>query len=417
MTGTSGVGGSSGSGTSDNAASVDHSDDDSQSTTSESIASEPTTSESLSGIGSHDAAARSGFSGNPQGQEPTTTESLASEPTTTDSLATTPTSTDGLLGTVSSDTDPVAASPSLTGLVDQATNVGIGITSANVNLNGLAIGSTTVVDSMKFGRFAPNSVTPNRGYSLPTFTQPGSAPYYSMNTMVSSQASWQNARALDPTLANTRFEVASPLADTDRTYDRAFNNTYFEDKAGKSINARQLATDVDLARTGQPVNYAFSGNPVTGNHGPDARGAAALESARVRSGGNLTSVVSDVAVSPHTVTTVKSASYTSVALRGASRLAGPAAAVMDGYNIVSTAREHGVVSTETAAVVTETAGAWAGAAGGGLAGAKGGAVAGAMVGGPAGAAVGAVVGGVVGAVGGAIAGSSLGKTISGWFGW
>ena len=239
-----------------------------------------------------------------------------------------------------------------------------------------------------------------------------------MNTMVvSSQASWQNAKALDPTLANTRFEVPTPAANTNRTYDRAFNDTFFEDKAGKSITSSQLAVDAQLARTGQSVNYSFSGNPVTGNHGPDAKAAAALESARARTGGNRTSVVSEVAVSPNTVSAVKGASYTSVALRGASRIAGPAAAVMDGYNIYSTASEHGTFSTETAAVVTETAGAWAGAATGGVGSAKGGVVVGAMVGGPAGAAVGAVVGGVVGAVGGAIAGSSLGKTISGWLGW
>lgn len=433
MTSTSGVGGSSDSGSQDSPSSVDHSSNDSDSTSTESLASEPTTSESLSGVGSHDAAqASSQNGGTASNDDSTSTESLAAAPSTTDSLSSEPSTTDELSGIGSLDAAQRSSqnshysgsavsneeeSLSEQSLVDQATNVGAAITSASVSLNGLSVGNTTVVESMKFGRFAPNSTIPNRGYSLQTFTQPGAASYYSMNTMVSSQASWHNARALDPTLANTQFEVASPAANTNRTYDRAFNGTFFEDKAGKSISATQLATDVQLARTGQPVSYVFSGNPITGNHGPNATVSGTLQSARVSSGGNLTSVVSDVAVSANTVSAVRGASYTSVALRGASRIAGPAAAVMDGYNIYSTAREHGTFSTETAAVVTETTGAWAGATAGGIGGAKAGAVVGTFIGGPAGTAVGAVVGGVVGAVGGAIAGSSVGRAISGWLGW
>ncbi len=432
MADTSGVGGSSGTGSSGQSSGTDNSSSDNDSsstsdaTSTESMASEPTTSESLSGVGSHDAAQASAHQGGSNDNESTTTDTLAASPTTTDSLAGTDSSSMSASGIGSLDAAQGSARSRATqdtaALTDDAiglsTNVAAGLTSADINLNGLSVANTQVVDSPKFGRFAPNSVTPNQGFSLSKFTSPtrGTA-YFSMNTMVSSQASWQNARAIDPTLANTRFEVPSPNTSVNRQYDRAFGNTLFEDKAGKSINARQLDVDIDLARTGQSVNYTFSGNPITGNHGPEAKVADALNDANVRTGGNLTTTVSDVAVSPRTVSAVKGASYTSTALRGASRVAGPIAAAVDVYNIGSTAREHGLASTETAAVVTETAGAWAGAAGGGVAGAKGGAVVGAMVGGPAGAAVGAVVGGVGGAVGGAIAGSSIGKTISGWLGW
>lgn len=340
------------------------------------------------------------------GTDPTSGDSIASTRTTADALTQSLTTGETLRQSTATDAALDAVS---TGLV--------AVPGASLPLNGLTVGGQSVVDSMKFGRFAPNSTIPNHGYSLSTFTQPGRAQFFSTNTMVSSQASWMNARQLDPTLSSTRFEVPSPDTSVNRTYDRAFGDTYFEDKAGKSISARQLATDIDLARTGTSVQYTFSGNPVTGNHGPDARVSATLDTASDTTRGRLTSVVSDIEVSPATVDAVQSASRVSTTLRGASRVAAPVAAAIDVYRIGSTAAEHGVLSTETAAVVTETAGGWAGAGAGGIAGAKGGAAVGALVGGPAGAAVGAVVGAVGGAVAGAIAGSEIGKSISRFFGW
>lgn len=400
MTSTNGVGGASRSSSSAGTPGSADNDSGSNTTSAEAFASEPSTTDSLSGFRQGDYT---GFDGN-EGQ--TSTESLAAAPTTADSLAAEARVADTYYSPQAEDL-----------LVDQVSNVGAGLFSADARLNGLSVADSRIVDSMKFGRYAENSLNPNRGYSLQTFTRPGGASYYSMNTMISSQASWQNARMTDPTLTNTQFEVPSPNTAVNRTYDRAFGDTLFEDKAGKSISNRQLALDVDLASSGRPVNYVFSGNPLTGNHGPNANVASTLDAARLSSGGRLTTTVSEVAVSPRTVSAVRGASHASVALRGASRLAGPAAAAMDGYNILSTAQQHGAFSKQTAAVVTETSGAWAGAAGGGFAGAKGGAVVGAMIGGPAGAAVGAVAGGIVGAVGGAIAGSTAGKAISSWLGW
>lgn len=306
--------------------------------------------------------------------------------------------------------------------LDTVADIGSQVGAANVGFNapltGVHIGNVEVVSpSMQFGRYAPNSVSPTAGYNITQFSRTDNffASYMARQTMVSSQASYEYAKSVDPSLSNTVFEASSPV-DATRSYDVHSNNAYTEVKAGKSITPSQLAKDVDLAKTGQAVDYVFTGNPITGNHGPDARVSAKLADAMQETGGKLTTTVADITPSARQMDAVVDASRLTRVARGAGKVLGPAALALDVYTIGSAVqKDGGTFGENTKVAVAETAGGWAGAASGGYVGAKGGAIVGAMVGGPAGAAIGAVVGGAGGAIAGAISGSWLGNTVSGWF--
>ncbi len=338
---------------------------------------------------------------------------LASGPTTGERLASQPTSEDLLKqgGGGRSGAEQTADVLSLAG----AANTGM-----NVPLQGVDVGPLKI-NAMRFGRYTPNSTRPAAGYKISQFSDPGFRGYIAKQTMVSSQAAYEVAKQMDPSLRSTRFEVETPMNGVRRSYDAqvrtASNNSMVEVKAGKTINAAQLKKDIDLAKTGRTVEYVFTGNPITGNHGPDAATTAKLADAAQQSGGNLSHrVAADIAPSGKQVDAVVTASKFSRYARGAGKVLGPAGVALDVYTIGSAyQKDGGTFGKNTKVAVAETAGGWAGAASGGWAGAQLGATAGAVVGGPVGAAVGGVVGGVIGAVGGAISGSWIGNKISSWF--
>ena len=146
---------------------------------------------------------------------------------------------------------------------------------------------------MKFGRFANDSKTPSSGYRVTQFAEPGFKGHIAKQTMISSQATYEVAKQIDPGLNSTQFEVKPD--GIKRIYDikNQTVDSYTEVKAGKSINPRQLAKDISLAKTGQAVEYVFTGNPLTGNHGPDAKTTAKLADAVQQSGGNFSFRVAD----------------------------------------------------------------------------------------------------------------------------
>ena len=334
-------------------------------------------------------------------EENTSTENLSQSQTTAESLTETkPSSIETVAGTIVDITSNTAAA-----------NVGF-----NAPLTGVNIFGQQIVDpSMQFGRYAPNSLSPSAGYNITQFSRTDNffASYMARQTMVSSQASYEYAKGIDPSFSNTTFEVGHANG---RSYDIQISDDLVEVKAGKSINSGQLSADIDLAKTGQTVDYVFAGNPITGNHGPDTKVAARLADATQATGGNLVSRVADVTPSASQLDTVVNASRFSAAARGAGKVLGPAGVALDVATISHAVyKDGGTWGQHTTVAVSETAGGWAGAASLGYAGAKGGAIVGAMVGGPAGAAIGAVVGGVGGAITGAIGGSWLGNKISSWF--
>jgi hypothetical protein len=364
----------------------------------------------LDNAGHHGGAVDTNTTAGIQSQDSLTTSQPVSDTTQAERLAASPTTADRLSqANTGSVVDNVVDITSLTG----AANIGF-----NAPINGLDLGPLQV-DPMRFGRYAPNSTMPTAGYRVTQFADPGFAGLMAKQTMISSQSAFEVAKQVDPTLTSTRFEVSSPTRGANRTYD-AYNSSldrYTEVKAGKTITAGQLAKDIDLAKTGQAVDYVFTGNTLTGNHGPSAPSAQKLTDAVQQSGGHFSHrVASDIAPTSSQIDAVVSAGKFSHYMRGAGKVLGPAAAVLDGYTIYSAAKKDGWSFGEnTKVAVAETAGGWAGAASLGFAGAKAGAVAGTFIGGPVGAAVGGVVGGLVGAVGGALGGSWVGNTISSWF--
>ena len=361
----------------------------------------------------------------------TTAESLAASPTTADDLAA-PATTSERIGRAPSTANTLGAPAPGDDVTDAAIdatralgagNVGFSVPMSGIEINGRAL----VEPQMSFGRYAPNSRTPNLGVPIETFSRPDIDPrtgfdrgtFFGKQSMISSQAAFEHARVVDPGLRHTTFEARTPAIDTARTYDARIAvpgqpETFVEVKAGKSMTGTQLGKDIDLAASGTRVDYVFAENPVTGNHGPDAANQARLDRASRATDGRLSSTVADIEVGRQ-FDRVASASRFSRVARGTSKVLGPAAAVLDGYNIYSAVKEDGGFGPRARTAVGEAAGGWAGAAGGGITGAKAGAMVGAVVGGPAGAAVGAVVGGTVGAIGGAIAGSSVGGWVSSWF--
>ncbi|MEE9335084.1 MAG: hypothetical protein V3U65_13430 [Granulosicoccaceae bacterium] len=305
-------------------------------------------------------------------------------------------------------------------VVDDTSTLGAATTAYNAQVNGITAGPVKT-SSMKFGRFEPNSVKATAGYGIEQFAKPHFGGHMAKQTMVSSQAAYDYARTVDPSLARTRFEATVDGSSVTRSYDIELTasdgtKTLSEVKAGKSINATQLTKDVNLAKTGQAIDYVFTGNPITGNSAPAVDTAAKLAKASTETAGKIAAVVSDVAVTSKQIDAVVTVGKASGLARGAGKILGPAAVALDIYTIGSAVqKDGGTFGPNTQVAVAETAGGWAGAGTGAWAGAQAGATIGTFLGGPVGTAVGGVVGGVVGAIGGAIGGSWVGNKISSWF--
>lgn len=307
----------------------------------------------------------------------------------------------------------VATGKNATDTADAVSLAGAANTGINVPLHGIEKGPIKA-EPMRFGRYAKNSVSPETGYRISEYGRNHQGWNPAKNTMVSSQAAYDVARQTDPGLKHTRFEVDTPAANVQRSYDiKSPDNTLVEIKAGKTVTPDQLAKDINLARTGQAVEYVFTGNPVTGNHGPDDKTIAKLDDAVQKSGGNLSyRVADDVAPTSRQIDAVASAGKFSRITKSAGKVLGPAAVALDVYTIgAAVHKDGGSFGQNTKVAVAETAGGWAGAASVGWVGAQMGAYGGALVGGPVGAAVGGVAGAVVGAISGAISGSWLGGAI------
>jgi hypothetical protein len=173
-----------------------------------------------------------------------------------------------------------------------------------------------------------------------------------------------------------------------------------------SINPSQFGRDMTAARKGLAVDYEFAGNPLTGNHGPNAAIAAKLNAATRATNGNFTWGVTDVAPSGAALAAVETAAKISRAAHAVGRVAVPIAIAADAYSIGSGIAADGGTFGRNATVATAgAAGGWAGAAAGGWGGVQFGTMAGAAIGGPVGAAIGAVAGGLIGAIGGGLFGS------------
>lgn len=352
----------------------------------------------------HTSGSASGLNNNDR----TTAETIAAEPTTAEMLA-------GVL-------------PSSESAINTASNIGAANVGYNLPMQGANLGPIEV-KPMKFGEFARASIKPTAGVTLDTFSRPkidASGKYdfhadMARQKMVSTQSAYEYAKSVDPTLANTRFEVPSPDLNVRRTYDIEFAGTaddkLVEVKAGKSIDYSQVPKDIDLANTrAQAIEYVHAGNPITGNHGPDSTTLNKLNRMGAQTGGLITNQTADVAVTSRQVDAVLGASTLTRVAKGAGKVLGPAAVVLDVYTIKTAMdKDGGEFGEHTKVAVAETAGGWAGAGAGGYAGAKFGALAGTALGGPVGAAVGAAAGGVIGAIGGAIGGGSIAAKISSWF--
>ena len=274
-----------------------------------------------------------------------------------------------------------------------------------------AFGRTAQIGpEQQFGRLAANSTLANpqfRGYGIDQFARSNPWP---MQTMVSTQATYDYARQqaalnnIPP--GDVRFEVRDPGI-ANRIYDVQTGQQapYTEIKAGKSIDGRQLGIDIRAAQNGAQIDYRFTGNPLTGNHGPDPAVANRLAAANAATGGNLTSGIADIAPTARQVQAVETAARVSQAARGFGRVAAPVGLAADAYAIGSGIQADGGRFGRNAAVATAgAAGGWGGAAAGAAGGVKFGTLAGTMLGGPVGAAVGAVAGGLIGAVGGGFLG-------------
>ena len=208
------------------------------------------------------------------------------------------------------------------------------------------------------------------------------------------------------------FEAPNPLS-PGRTYDIQFDRDTplgprtqaTEIKAGMSINGSQFSRDVAAAANGLDVDYRFAGNPITGNHGPDAATAARLNAATAATNGNFTWGVADVAPGRAAVEAVETAAQISRAAHAVGRVAVPVGIAADAYSIGSGIVADGGTFGPNATVATAgAAGGWAGAVAGGWGGVQLGTLAGAAVGGPVGAPIGAVIGGLIGAIGGGLFG-------------
>jgi hypothetical protein len=208
--------------------------------------------------------------------------------------------------------------------------------------------------------------------------------------MISSQAAWEFARdqadALGLPHSEIRFESANPLS-PGRAYDVQFDrptplgprSQATEIKAGMSIKPSQFGRDVTAATNGLAVDYEFAGNPLTGNHGPNAATAAKLNAA---TNGNFTWGVTDVAPSGRALNALETAAKVSRAAHVVGRVAVPIGIAADAYSIGSGIAADGGTFGRNATVATAgAAGGWAGAAAGGWGGVQVGTMAGAAIGG------------------------------------
>ena len=346
--------------------------------------SEVSSASSASSGSSNSSLSGEGFGGDASG--PLDNNNIASQVTELESLLQSQT-TEEQLRSQNTNVNTLQQRTATDSAVDITTTAAAANVGFNAPLTGIHIGNAQLVaPSMQFGRYSPDSLSPSSGYNITQFSRTDSfAGHISRQTMVSSQAAFEYAKSIDPSLSNTSFEVPNANG---RSYDIQINDDLVEIKAGKSISSPQLARDIDLAKTGQAVDYVFAGNSITGNHGPDASVANRLADATQRTSGNLTSTVADIAPSSSQVDAVVSASRFSSVAKGAGKVLGPAGVALDVYTIGNAVRKDGGTFGEnTKVAVSETAGGWAGATSMGYAGAKG----------------------------GAIGGSWLGNKISGWF--
>ncbi len=247
----------------------------------------------------------------------------------------------------------------------------------------------------------------NSGYRMSSFRGPvRNSPAY--RNMAGSQGSWLSARRAGP-ISQTRFEV-SPTG-TGRRYDR-LSGMFFEDKVGGNISGRQLATDIS---SGRRVHYNLMSSPLSNASTRLQNGMQRMSRVAAQTSGRVTGGTQP-GPSRGSLQVLRGAANVDGVLRGASRVAVPAAIAIDTYRLASAyRRDGGTIGTNTTRTAADVGGAWAGAGTGAVAGGKAGAVVGTFVGGPVGTAVGTVVGGVVGAVGGAVAGSALGRSLHSFF--
>ena len=270
---------------------------------------------------------------------------------------------------------------------------------------------TSGINSQRFGQYNSRTGRWSNGYTLDQYrnirTNGRVNPAYT--SMMGSQAQYMSARQTGG-VRGARFEVNVP--GTSRVADYQRGRGYTETKMGSSFNPGQFN---DYVRSNQRVHYDFRSSPLSNSARRQSSNYARVQAAGANTGGRVTASQGPGPTRAH-VRAVQSASYANTALRGASRVAVPAAIALDAYSVGRAYRaDGGRVGTQTKGTLSSVGGSWAGAAAGGVAGAKAGAVVGTFIGGPVGTAVGGVVGGVVGAVGGAIAGSSIGRSVYGWF--
>jgi len=134
---------------------------------------------------------------------PTTADALAALPTTSDQRAGTKTTAKALAG------------------ADVAGNATVGFT---VPINGATLAGRSIVDpQFAFGRYEPGTRSPTRGAPITSFSEPLTGPrtldshqffgrHMARQSMVSSQATFEYARGIDPGLRNTVFDAHSRRA-------------------------------------------------------------------------------------------------------------------------------------------------------------------------------------------------------------
>ena len=306
--------------------------------------------------------------------------------------------------------DPADMALDAAALAGQATT---GYTGAMYGDIDLGPTSLSIGDKMGFSRFQGGSslASPSfNGYGIDSFSKPGLEGYMSRNSIASTQGAFDVASArvaADPNLSAADVTFEARRAGTSRTMDVNIGSgaVEMEVKAGKSINSGQFAQDVAAARAGQAVDYAFTNNPVTGNHGPDLDVEARLNQAVTDTQGRFSWSVEDAGPTAAQMDDLVTASRVSRGARALGRVAGPVGLAADAYSIGSAYQaDGGQFGANTTVAVAGSAGGWAGGAAGAWGGAQAGAAVGAL-GGPIGAAVGGVVGGLIGGIGGAFFGS------------
>jgi len=144
---------------------------------------------------------------------PTTADALAALPTTSDQRAGTKTTAEALAG--ADVADPVG------NVVTLAGNATVGFT---VPINGATLAGRSIVDpQFAFGRYEPGTRSPTRGAPITSFSEPLTGPrtfdshqffgrHMARQSMVSSQATFEYARGIDPGLRNTVFDAHSRRA-------------------------------------------------------------------------------------------------------------------------------------------------------------------------------------------------------------